>query len=85
MPAPTTKTPQEMAREVLRIIDIDVQFERTVILTDGNNPGPRTFTHVVQPSQLAFACHQYQLVTGESVDADALESALPWLDTEEDL
>ena len=85
MPGPTTRTPQRLAREVLDVIGIKVQFERTVILTDGDAVGPRTFTHVVQPSQLQFACHQFQLVTGEHVDAEALENSMPWLDPEEEL
>jgi len=76
-------SPQEIAREVLGVIGIEVIGTRTVVLTDGDAVGPRVFTHIVQPSQLAYAVDQHRLATGESVDADELESSLPWLEGKE--
>ena len=83
MPAPLT-TPQTMAREVLAVIGIDVGPDRSVVLTDRDSVGPRVFTYLINPSQLEFACDQYRLATGESIDYGSLEAAMPWLDTEED-
>lgn len=76
-------SPQELARDVLSVIGIEVIETRTVVLTDGNSVGPRVFTHVIQPSQLTYAVDQFRLATGESVDADELESSLPWLEGED--
>ena len=83
MPAPLA-TPQTMAREVLAVIGIDVGPDCSVVLTDRDSTGPRTFTYLINPSQLEFACDQFRLTTGESVDYESLEAAMPWLDTEED-
>lgn len=83
MPAPIT-TPQQLAREVLSIIDIEVTGGRSVVLTDRDSVGERVFTHLINPSQLEYACDQYRLTTGESIDYEGLEAALPWL-TEEDV
>lgn len=82
MPAPIT-TPQAMAREVLGVIGIDVGPDRRVVLTDCDDVGPRVFTYPINPSQLEFACDQYRLTTGESIDYESMVSAFPWL-TEED-
>lgn len=83
MPAPIT-TPQTIAREVLAVIGIDVGPDRSVVLTDRDSAGPRVFTYLINPSQLEYAVEQFRLTTGESIDYESLESALPWL-TEEDL
>ncbi|GAA2375847.1 hypothetical protein [Gordonia cholesterolivorans] len=82
MPA-STRTPQQTAKEVLRIIGIDVLNSRSVVLTDRDDVGARVFTHLINPGQLAYACEQYRLTTGESIDHEALEQSLPWL-TDED-
>lgn len=82
MPTPT-RTHQQTAREVLRLIGIDVIDTRSVVLTDRDDTGERVFTHLINPGQLHAACEEYRLATGESIDADALENALPWLETED--
>ncbi|WP_411815823.1 hypothetical protein [Gordonia sp. SND2] len=82
MPAPIT-TPQEMARDVLRLIGIEVTGGRSVVLTDRDDVGERVFTYLVNPSQLEYACDQHRLATGASIDYESLQGVLPWL-TEED-
>lgn len=82
MPAPII-TPQQRAKEALAIVGINVTGNRTVVLTDRDSVGERAFTYLVNPSQLEYATDQYRLVTGESLDYEALEARLPWL-TEED-
>ncbi len=81
---PVPPSPQQRARDVLRGIGIDVADGRSVVLTDRDDTGERVFTYLINPGQLAAACDEHRLATGESIDADELENALPWLDTEED-
>lgn len=65
------------ARELLGDIGIEIQADARVLLTDMRS-GPKCWSYLVEPDQLAFACEQHRLVTGESINSDALERALPW-------
>jgi hypothetical protein len=67
-----------MARDVLRSVDIDVPADRTVVLTDGDATGPSPEGHLVNPGQVIFAAEQFAMITGLTVDGDALVEALPW-------
>ncbi|WOC14325.1 hypothetical protein [Gordonia sp. MP11Mi] len=75
---PAPSSPQQRARDVLRGIGIDVPDDRAVVLTDRDDTGDRVFTYLINPGQLAAACEEHRLATGESVDGDALVAALPW-------
>ncbi|EGD57150.1 hypothetical protein SCNU_02210 [Gordonia neofelifaecis NRRL B-59395] len=72
-----------MAKDALSIIGIQVTGGRSVVLTDRDSVGERAFTYLINPSQLEYACDQYRLTVGESIDYEGLEAVLPWL-TEED-
>ena len=67
----------DVARELLADIGIEIAEGSRILLTDMTG-GARCWTFLVEPSQLAFACEQHRLVTGESINSDALERALPW-------
>lgn len=67
----------EVARELLGDIGVEIPDGARVMLTDGDG-GARCWTFLVEPSQLENACEQHRLVTGESINSDALERALPW-------
>ncbi|MCA9323273.1 MAG: hypothetical protein KDB53_21225 [Planctomycetes bacterium] len=65
------------ARELLGDIGITIDADARILLTD-MRPGPKCWSCLVEPSQLAFACEQHRLVTGESINPDAIQEALPW-------
>lgn len=65
------------ARELLGDIGITIDADARILLTD-MRPGPKCWSYLVEPSQLAFACEQHRLVTGESVHPDPIMEALPW-------
>lgn len=67
-------TAQTLAARVLGLIGIAVEPEN-VLLTDVEAaPG----TGHISTGQLTYAVQQYNLTTGETLDADAIESALSW-------
>ena len=70
--------------DVLRGIGIDVADGRSVVLTDRDDTGERVFTYLINPRPARGRLRGVRLTTGESIDYEGLESALPWLDTEED-
>ncbi|QHN36871.1 hypothetical protein [Gordonia pseudamarae] len=73
-------TPTQAAttvRELLSDIGIEIHADARILLTDGDG-GQRCWTFLVEPSQLEYACEQHRYITGESINADALEGALPW-------
>ncbi|GEE01442.1 hypothetical protein nbrc107696_18880 [Gordonia spumicola] len=65
------------ARELLSDIGVEIAEGARILLTDGTG-GPHCWTFLVEPSQLEYACEQHRYITGESINADALEGALPW-------
>lgn len=64
-------------RELLGDIGLEIDAGARILLTDGTG-GPHCWTFLVEPSQLAFACEQHRHITGDSINADAIERALPW-------
>lgn len=73
-------TPTQAAaavRELLGDIGIEIHADARVLLTDGDG-GQRCWTFLVEPSQVAYACEQHRLITGETINADAIMEALPW-------
>lgn len=75
---PVQPSPQQRARDVLRVVGIDVSSCTAVVLTDGAYTGPHPEGHLVNPGQVEYAAEQFTMVTGLSVDADRLVDALPW-------
>lgn len=65
------------ARELLADVGVEIDADARILLTDGDG-GVRCWTHLVEPSQIEFACVQHRLVTGEIINADAIMEALPW-------
>ncbi len=78
MSAPPTAQTQELARDALRAVGIDVDHNHPVVLTDGDRTGPRGGEFLVNPSQVLGAAEQLRLITGESIDGERLVAALPW-------
>ncbi|GAA4746356.1 hypothetical protein [Gordonia alkaliphila] len=78
MSAPPTARTQELARDVLRTVGIDLPATTAVVLTDGDRTGLCAEGFLVNPSQVAGAAEQFRLITGESIDGDRLVDALPW-------
>lgn len=78
MSAPPTTRTQELARDVLRTVGIDVDHDQLVVLTDGDRTGLCAEGFLVNPSQVLGAAEQLRLITGESIDGDRLVAALPW-------
>lgn len=74
-----TITAQLIARDILRLVGIPVPAGHDVAITDTDETGDQHGFYVVNPSQLIGAAEQYWLTTGETVDAEALLSALPWV------
>ena len=68
---------QQVAREALAVIGIDVDPDTRVVLTDGR-AGPRCTSYMLNPGQVTAAIEQHRLTTGEAISADALIEALPW-------
>lgn len=68
---------QQVARDALAVIGIDVGHDTRVLLTDGS-AGPRCTYHLLNVGQIEYAVEQHRLVTGEYVSADAVIGALPW-------
>lgn len=66
-----------VVRDLLGDIGIEIHADARVLLTDGDG-GPRCWSHLVEPGQLEFACEQHRLITGETINADAIMEALPW-------
>ncbi|MGB3605335.1 MAG: hypothetical protein WBA38_17490 [Gordonia sp. (in: high G+C Gram-positive bacteria)] len=66
-----------IARELLGDIGVEIAEGSRILLTDMTG-GARCWSYLVEPSQLAFACEQHRLVTGENINAEAIEGALPW-------
>lgn len=66
------------ARELLGDIGVEIDADVRILLTDGDG-GQRCWSHLVELSQLAFACEQHRLITGDSISFGALEGALPWV------
>ncbi|MFT3663236.1 MAG: hypothetical protein QM809_18290 [Gordonia sp. (in: high G+C Gram-positive bacteria)] len=75
---PAITDPQRLARAVLSTDAEEIADRITVELTDGDDTGRHGSTLRVNPGQIEAGAEQYRLSTGESVDADALTSALPW-------
>lgn len=67
----------DVTRELLADIGITIDEGARILVTDMTG-GARCWTFLVEPSQLAFACEQHRLVTGENINAEAIEGALPW-------
>lgn len=80
----STAQAQSMARDGLRVVDIDVPTDTAVVLTDGDDTGPHPEGHLVNPGQIEYAAEQFTMITGLSVDGDRLVDALPWIGDEED-
>ncbi|MGC0363825.1 hypothetical protein ABH922_001809 [Rhodococcus sp. 27YEA15] len=75
---PTT-TIQTTAREILELVGIDIADDVAVVLSDCDEVGAADGgTHRVNLGQIVTAVEQFQQVTGETVDVDALMDALPW-------
>ena len=68
---------QQVARDALATIDIEVDSDDRVLLTDGR-VGPRAGAYLLNVGQVEGAIEQHRLVTGETLSADALIEALPW-------
>lgn len=68
---------QTRVREALLSLGLDVPCGAEIALTDTGVAGLAGRRYLVSPSQLAAAVDQHQLVTGELLDLDSLESALP--------
>lgn len=66
-----------IARELLGDIGVEIAEGSRILLTD-MRPGPKCWSHLVEPSQIEYAAEQHRLITGESIHPDALERALPW-------
>lgn len=64
-------------RELLGDIGITIDEGVRILLTDMTG-GPRCWSHLVEPGQIEYACEQRRLVTGESINPDAIQEALPW-------
>lgn len=60
---------QATARDVFAVVGIEVPDTRRVALTDTDATGMRTFLHVVNTSQVVYACEQHRLATGDTIDA----------------
>lgn len=69
---------QQVARDALAVIGIDVDADTRVLLTDGS-AGLRCTYYLVSPGQIEYAVEQHRLVTGETISADAVIEALPWV------
>lgn len=68
---------QQVARDALAVIGIDVDRGTRVLLTDGR-VGTRCGYHLLNVGQIEYAVEQHRLVTGETISADAVIGALPW-------
>ena len=68
---------QQVARDALAMIGIDVDSDDRVLLTDGP-VGQRCGYHLLNPGQVTTAVEQHRLITGETLSVDALIEALPW-------
>lgn len=66
-----------VVRDLLGDIGIEIHADARILLTDMRS-GPKCWSHLVEPSQLEYACEQHRHITGESIHPDALERALPW-------
>lgn len=70
------RTAQALAARVLGAVGIAVPEGHDVVLTDVD---PESGTGQVNCSQLQYAVEQYNLATGEDLDADQIEEAIGWL------
>lgn len=70
------RTAQALAARVLSTVGVSVPQDQTVVLTDLD---PEASTGQISASQLQYAVGQYNLITGEDLDADQIEEALGWL------
>lgn len=68
---------QQVARDALTTLDIEVDPTTRVLLTDCT-AGPRCGYYLVEPGQIEGAIEQHYLITGERLSTDALIQALPW-------
>ena len=68
---------QQVARDALATIDIEVPAATRVLLTDAH-VGLRCTNYLLNPGQIEFAIDQHRLISGEDLSADALIAALPW-------
>lgn len=69
---------QEAARAALAMVDISVDDNARVLLTDATG-GQRCWTYLVEPGQVEFACEQHRLISGEALSAEAIMGALTWI------
>lgn len=74
----TPEQVQKTVHDVLRFVDVDVPDHTDIMLTDAA-AGPRAGGYAVNPGQVEAAVEQYRLVTGDSISADAVITALPWV------
>ncbi len=66
-----------VVRELLGDIGLEIDAGARILLTDGDG-GPRCWSHLVEPGQIEYAAEQHRYITGNSINADAIERALPW-------
>ena len=68
---------QQVARDALSIVGIEVTDGTRIVLTD-LRAGPRAAAYMLNVGQVESAVEQHRLCTGETISADALINALPW-------
>lgn len=68
---------QQVARDALATIDIEVDPDTRALLTDGR-AGPRAGAYMLNVGQIEAAVEQHRLTTGENLSADAVIASLPW-------
>lgn len=68
---------QQVARDALAMIGIEVPEGTRMLLTDGR-AGPRCSYFLLNVGQVEAAVEEHRLCTGETISVDALIGALPW-------